>query len=172
VPVRLLPAAVCALGAHALLYRTFRPGDGVHGYFGWYEPLLAGASLVALLLVRPSRLRTRQPIADTTRRVSTAALFVLLAQETLERSLQSGHVAFAALTPSQWLVLLCGIVATAVTLACALRAGQVMLTVLLRDHTVPRLDNRARWSVVIAALRPARPLASGFALRAPPLLVQ
>ena len=31
-PVRLLSAAVCALGAHALLYGTFRPGDGLHGY--------------------------------------------------------------------------------------------------------------------------------------------
>jgi len=45
VPVRLVSAAVCALGAHALLYGTFRPGDGMHGYFGWYEPALALAAV-------------------------------------------------------------------------------------------------------------------------------
>src|SRR5215208_6852959 len=83
VPVRLLFAAVCALGGHAVLYGTFRPGDGLHGYFGWYEPALAVVSLVALLVFRPAWLRTRLPIGETARRVSTTALVVLLAQESL-----------------------------------------------------------------------------------------
>src|SRR5207237_10624904 len=108
---------VCALGAHALLYGTFRPGDGLHGYFGWYEPGLAIASLAAVLVVRPSWLRTASPVGETARRLSTTALVVLLVQESLERSLQSGAPAFAVLTPSQWLVLLAGIGATALVLA-------------------------------------------------------
>ena len=168
-PVRLLPAAVCALGAHALLYGTFRPGDGLHGYFGWYEPALAVASFAALLLLRPAWLLTRRPIEETVRRLSATALLVLLAQESLERSLQSGQPAFAVMTPSQWLVLLAGIAATAFALAVALSAGQVVVA-LLRRARPDRARRTPGWSVVAVTLGPARPLALRFALRAPPLL--
>lgn len=168
-PVRLLPAAVCALGAHALLYGTVRPGEGLHGYFGWYEPGLAVVSLAAVLVLLPAMLRRRLPIQETVRRVSTAALVVLLVQESLERSLQSGHPVFAVLRPSQWLVLLAGIAATALVLAVALRAGHVVVS-LLRGPRPPRTRIAAGWSVVTAARGPARPLAARFALRAPPLL--
>jgi len=167
VPVRLIPAAVCALGAHALLYGTFRPGDGLHAYFGWYEPALAVVSLAALLVLRPACLRTRVPIGDTARSLSTTTLFVLLAQESLERTLQSGHPAFAAMTPSQWLVLLLGVAATALLLAFALRAGQVVMGLLHRART-RRMPLVAHWSVVTFHRGPARPLAQRFALRAPP----
>ena len=166
-PLRLIPAAVCALGAHAILYGTFRPGDGLHGYFGWYEPALAVLALVALLVLRPASLRTRLPIGETARRISTTTLFVLLAQESLERTLQSGHPAVAALTPSQLLVLLLGVVATALVLAFALRAGQVVIA-LLHHAPRPRPLTVARWSIVTLHLGPARPLALRFALRAPP----
>jgi hypothetical protein len=165
--VRLVPAAVCALGAHALLYGTFRPGDGLHAYFGWYEPALALASLVALLMLRPSSLKSLQPVGETARRLSTIALVVLLAQESLERSLNAGHPAFATLTPSQWLVLLAGIGATALVLAFALRAGQAFAALLQRKHARRALAP-ARWSVVVDAGRRLRPLASRSALRAPP----
>jgi hypothetical protein len=169
VPVRLIPAAVCALGAHALLYGTFQPGDGLHGYFGWYEPALAGVALAALLVVRPARLRTRLPIGETARGLSTTTLFLLLGQESLERTLQAGHPAFAALTPSQWLVLIVGVAANALLLAFALRAGQLVLGLLQRVRR-PRMLAAARWSVVTLRRGPARPLAERFALRAPPVL--
>jgi hypothetical protein len=171
VPVRLLTAAVCALGAHALLYGTFRPGDGLHGYFGWYEPAVAFAALASVLLLRPACLRMRYPISETTRRLSVTALFVLLAQETLERSLQAGHPAFAVLTPSQLLVLLAGVVAAALALAVALLAGHVVAALLVRSHAFRR-RTLARWSVVTVRRRRARPLAERFALRAPPLLAR
>src|SRR5438552_4215104 len=145
--MRLLPAAVCALGAHALLYGTFHPGDGVHGYFGWYEPGLALASLAALLVLRPSWLRTPSPVGETARRLSTTALLVLLVQESLERSLRSGAPAVAVLTPSQWLVLLAGIGATALVLALALRAGQAVVS-LLRRRRAAHASAPVRWSVV------------------------
>jgi hypothetical protein len=169
VPVRLLTAAVCALGAHALLYGTFRPGDGLHGYFGWYEPAVALAAFASLVLLRPAFLRMRHPIGETARRISVTALFVLLAQESLERSLQVGHPAFAALTPSQLLVLLAGIAAAAFALAVALRAGHVVAKLLIRSRTFRR-RTLARWSIVTVPRRRARPLAGRFALRAPPLL--
>ncbi len=170
-PVRLLPAAVCALGAHALLYGTFRPGDGVHGYLGWYEPALALVSLAAVLLVRPARLRSRLPIGETARRVGTTTLFVLLAQESLERTLQSGQPAFAVLTPSQWLVLLAGVAASAFLLAFGLRAGQIVIE-FLRDARASRPLIVAGWSVVTVSRTTGRPLAERFALRAPPLLAR
>jgi hypothetical protein len=169
VPVRLLPAAVCALGAHALLYGTFRPGDGLHGYFGWYEPALALAALASLLVLRPASLRMGYPIGETARRLSVTALFVLLAQESLERSLQAGHPAFAVLSASQLLVLVAGVAAAALALAVALRAGHAVAALLVRSHTVRR-RTLAPWSVVTVRRRQARPLAERFALRAPPLL--
>jgi hypothetical protein len=167
VPVRLLPAAVCALGAHAILYGTFRPGDGIHGYFGWYEPGLAVVSLAALLLLRPTWLRTRLPIGETAQRVSAGAILFLLAQESLERSLQSGQPAFAVMTPSQWLVLLAGVATTALVLAVALRAGHAVVSLLLRNRPA-RARTLLGWSVVTVTRCPARPLALRFALRAPP----
>jgi hypothetical protein len=169
VPVRLVSAAVCALGAHALLYGTFRPGDGMHGYFGWYEPALALAALATLVLVRPVWLRTRNPIGETARRISTAAFVLLLVQESVERSLEAGRPAFAVLTPAQLLVLLVGIVASALLLAVTLRAGQAVAGRLLRGRT-PRLHTGERWSVVTVRRRTTRPLAARFALRAPPLV--
>jgi len=168
--MRLLPVAVCALGAHAILYGTFRPGDGLHGYFGWYEPGLALVSLAAVLLLRPVWLRTRLPIGEAARRISTGALLFLLAQESLERSLQAGHPAFAVMTPSQWLVLLAGVAATAFALAVALRAGHAVMSLLLRHHPARAARIVLGWSVVTVARGPARPLALRFALRAPPLL--
>ena len=168
--VRRLPAAVvCALAAHALVYRSLTPGDGLHGYFGWYEPALALAAFASLLLLRPAWLRMWYPIGETTRRLSVTALFVLLAQESFERSLQVGHPAFAALTPSQLLVLLAGVAAAAFALAVALRAGHVVAALLIRSRTFRR-RTLARWSVVTVPRRRARPLAGRFALRAPPLL--
>src|SRR5207253_7041432 len=63
VPVRVLATAVCALATHALMYRTLWPSDAVHGYLGWYEPLVGALSLaslfglVALVAVAPAARR-------------------------------------------------------------------------------------------------------------------
>jgi hypothetical protein len=141
----------------------------MHGYFGWYEPALAVAALATLVVVRPAWLRTRNPVGETARRISTAALVILLVQESVERSLEAGRPAFAALTPAQLLVLLVGIAASALLLAVTLRAGQAVAGRLLRGRT-PRLQAGERWSVVTVRRRPTRPLAARFALRAPPLV--
>src|SRR4051794_12812559 len=138
VAMRLLPAAICALGAHALLYGSFRPADGVHGYLGWYEPALALAAIAATVLIRPVSLRSRLPIGETARGLVSRALVIVLVQESLERSLQVGHPAVAVMTPSGWLVLVAGLAATAFALALALRAGQVVFS-LFTDVRVRRL---------------------------------
>jgi hypothetical protein len=168
--MRLIPAAVCALGAHAFLYGTFRPSDGLHGYLGWYEPGVAIVALAVLILVRPARLRTRLPIGETARSLSLMTLFVLLAQESIERTVSTGQPAFAVMTPSQWLVLIVGVAATALLLAFALRASQVVIQ-LLRPARTRATTTVTRWSVVTFHRGPARPLAQRFALRAPPHFV-
>jgi hypothetical protein len=73
------------------------------------------------------------------------------------------------MTPSQWLVLLIGVTATALLLAFALRAGQVVIQ-LLRPARSRAATTVAHWSVVTIYRGPARPLAQRFALRAPPQL--
>ena len=157
-------------GARASV-RHFRPGDGLHGYFGWYEPALAVVSLVALLVFRPAWLRTRLPIGETVRQVSTTALFVLLAQESLERSLQAGHPVFAALTPSHWLVLLVGVAATAFVLACALRAGHAIVSLFVAAGS-PRTRAHAGWSVVTVSVARRVRSPSGSRCERPRLLAR
>jgi hypothetical protein len=167
VPVRVLSAAICALGAHALLYGTFQPADGIHRYLGWYQPAIAVAAIVAVVVVRPVWLRTQLPVGDAARRLVIPALVILLAQESLERSVQVGHLAFAALTPSGWLVVLAGIAGTAFVLALALRAGQAVVALLRRIP--PAYESIALPSIataVVPTLR--RPLSGSVALRAPP----
>jgi hypothetical protein len=164
--VRLLPAAICALGAHALLYGSFRPSAGVHGYLGWYEPALAVAAILAVVVVRPERLRTRLPLGEIVRSLSLPALVIVLVQESVERSVQLGHPAVVSMTPSGWLVLLAGIVATALVLGVALRAGQAVLSLLTRRARFARVTlQRVGLPVALPA---GRPLAGNVSLRGPP----
>jgi hypothetical protein len=169
VAMRLLPAAICALGAHALLYGSFRPADGVHAYLGWYEPALALAAIAVVVLIRPVSLRSRLPIGETARGLVSRALVIVLVQESLERSLQVGHPAVAAMTPSGWLVLVAGLAATALALALALRAGQAVYS-LFDDVRARRLPVLVRKSVGAVTLPAARPHAGNVALRGPPAL--
>ncbi len=162
---------MCALGAHALLYGSFRPADGLHGYLGWYEPALAVAAIAVVALLKPASLRSRLPVEETARGLATWALFIVLAQESLERSLQVGHPAVAAMTPSGWLVVLFGVAATALVLALALRAGQLAY-LLFTGSRVRRVRVLARWIAAPVALPAARPLAGNVALRAPPALAR
>lgn len=187
--LRRLPAvAVCALAAHALIYQTLSPSDGVHGYFSWYEPALGAASLASLLgllcllaaasaarrrgrpLRRP-RQEAQRPVDVVIRALGAASLVFLLAQESLERTLATGHPTVALFTPSQWLVLLVGIASSSTGLALALRVGQVVVRRAFGEHAGPRrrLRTAAGWSIVTSSWRRPRALAGCFALRAPPL---
>ena len=170
VPMRLLSAAICALGAHALLYGSFRPAGGVHGYLGWYEPVLAVVAIAAVVIVRPERLRTRLPLGDVVRTLSLPALLIVLVQESVERSVQLGHPAVVSMTPSGWLVLVVGIVATALVLGLALRAGQAVFSLFSRRTRYAR----AAIQLVASRLELAatRPLAGNVSLRGPPAIAR
>jgi hypothetical protein len=170
------------------MYRTLWPTDGAHGYFGWYEPVVAAASLLSLAALasflgiayvakragrplRPWHGSARRPLAETARSLSAASLLVFLTQETMERSLEAGHPTLPPLMPSQWLALLAGITLTSLTLAAAISAGEAATRSLLA-RPVPRLAPRRvrtrTWTVTTSDLRARRPLAARFALRAPP----
>jgi hypothetical protein len=186
-----LEVAVCALATHALVYRTLWPSDGVHGYFSWYEPVVAVisvASLVGLLgfvaVAWAARLRGRSlhvaarvhspaAVATTARSLGASSLGFLLIQESVERSLEAGHPALQVFTPSEWLVLLAGLAATSLLLAVGLRLARSVLNRALGSTGVRRQRSWRvvlRWSVVTFSLRRPRPLAERFALRAPPLI--
>jgi hypothetical protein len=168
---RLAAAAVCALAAHAVVYGTPWPTDGAHDYFGWYQPLSLASLLAVLGLLAVPRLRRFVPwrplsVGDSARSLAVSSLAFLVVQESLERSLASGQLAFAAFTPSQWLLLLVAVAAAALALSFALRA-------VLGRAVVPAPPARrvaaVPWSIRAGSRRRTRPLAERFALRAPPV---
>src|SRR5438105_11695987 len=107
---RVLPVALCALGAHATLYRSILPADGRHAYLGWYVSAVAVASFAAVLLVlalaaasfrggaRARRVArallpdSSSPLARSGVRLALASLAVLLVQESLEQSAALGRL--------------------------------------------------------------------------------
>jgi hypothetical protein len=178
-----------------VLYGSLLPSDGAHGYFGWYEPLvggLSGAAVVALgVLLAAGLLGFRslvlealkdalrpggEPGADPCRsigRLAICSLGLVLVQESLERSLGYGSPTAATFTPAQWLLLLAtlSLLATAVVVAtrsCATLLDRVFGTGRRRPigSFVPAPVRR----FTLVGPRRHKPLASGRALRAPPLL--
>ena len=188
---RILLAAVCALVAHAAAFGTLWPHDGVHRYFGWYEPLVAALSLgaiaglalllAAVVVARARGLRLRLPglpVADRslgalTAEIAVSGLVYLVIQESLERSLALGAPALGAFGPGQWLVVFAALGSAALVLALAVRVARAAVRVAAgrRPAAVEHRDGLA-WSVVVGQERRSRPLAVGPALRAPPRLSQ
>jgi hypothetical protein len=146
-----VPVLVCALAAHALLYRSLLPNDEVHGYLTWYVPVVGALSAVAVgavavlfvsgLLGRRSRLsRLTPPLGRSgTRRFASvglpAAVF-LAAQETLEHSLEAGRLE-TGLNPAGWLLLLLAVAAVAGLLSILARSCTALLTAVLSGRDPP-----------------------------------
>jgi hypothetical protein len=175
--IRLPAAVVCALAAHAVLYRTLTPADGAHAYFGWYEPAVAALSLAAVValvaLVAVGAMRPLRGLArvrlPSVRSVAVCSVAVFLAQEAVEQSVAAGHPAVDLLSPSQWLTLLAAVAFASWLFVLALRLARRFARAAVASVTrvyvcVPR------WSVRARAIVRARPLALGYALRGPPPL--
>lgn len=187
-----LPVLLCALAGHLALYGTLLPSGGVHAYFGWYEPLVAGLSVAALavlaglLLVAAfggEALRRRvvpvllpaaaRPLPGTVRavRLGLASVGFLVCQETLERTLSADRLSAAGFSSSQILVVLAVIGAAAALLALVERSCSQLIALV-----APRLL-RLRIRAASLSFPPARPpltrrrnpLAELRGLRAPPL---
>jgi hypothetical protein len=187
---RVLLAAVCALAAHVAAYGTLWPKDDGHGYLSWYEPLVAGLSLVAIaglvvllafvFLARrlgrrfhlPGPPPPQRPLGALIVEIGGSGLAYLVVQESVERSVAAGTPLFASFTPSQWLVVFAGLVSAALVLACAMRLGETIVESVLSRTSPPAERRCARaWSVIVGDLRRGRPLALCSALRAPPILL-
>jgi hypothetical protein len=74
------------------------------------------------------------------------------------------------MTPAGWLVLVVGIVATALVLGLALRAGHAVLSLFTRRVRYGRIE--VQRPVARVALAAARPLAGNVSLRGPPALAR
>lgn len=181
-------SVVCALVAHTAVYRSVVPDDGLHGYFGWYVPLVAMASLCSLLAVvigglcpgsRAARLIARcVPARSTTCRGGTVAglalggLAFFVVQESLERSLEAGAFSLATFSASIWPVLL-GVLVVAAT--AILAVGRTAVVLSDRVFTVRRpgaqmtrvLPGRG---IGCAVVRKSALLGWHAGLRAPPLV--
>ena len=120
-----MPVLLCALAAHAVAYRSFIPGDPVHGYLGIYEAAVAVVSTLALAVVllpqllaalgrRDGLARVLAPRVDPTPtgyRVASIALWaygLLVVQETAEAIVGATQGERLAFGFGSWLVAVAG----------------------------------------------------------------
>jgi hypothetical protein len=191
---RLVPAALCSLGAHAVLYRSLWPTTGGHAYFAWYEPLVAGLSLATLLvfgviglaalgsrdrstrlfrlvgLVLPAASRP-EPVSTRTRRLALASLAFLIFQESCER-MAAAHAPVLAPPGAGEILTVLGVLAFLAWVLALAERSCVRLVELVLDReragvTTARVPPAAPSRST--ALRRRRALADLCGLRAPPL---
>jgi hypothetical protein len=187
----LLPVALCALAGHLALYGSLLPSTGDHAYFVWYEPLVAGLSLVALTILAAllltatlggRRLRRRvvsllpestQAVPGSTRavRLALASLAFLACQEALERTLSEGRLA-PPVFGSQLMFVLVAVAAAAAVVALVERscARLIARTAGAFERRADRPASRFPPTRPIAVRR-RHALAQLRGLRAPPLAV-
>jgi hypothetical protein len=190
-----LAILLCALSAHAAAYRSFWPSDGVHGYFGWYEPLVAilsGAAVVVVIAFLLLGLHARGAAPSRRQRtllawlrpwrgsslvgggLAAAALGFLLIQETVERSLSLGRFALASFPASTWLIVLASVTLVGALLTFLARWCTQLVEIILGGP-----DRRGFSTDFEPPLEPRRPaprrrpnpLATGLGMRAPPDLL-
>ena len=189
-PRRLLPVAVCALGGHFVLYRSFRPSGGNHAYFAWYGLLVAGltvAALAALGLLLLAAVVGRGPwrgfarallsgphgdvsVTGRALRLALASVVFLVVQESLERSLAEGRLALGSLSPSETLLLLAVVASLALLVAVVERSCRQLIARLAGgSRRLRRSRTPLSPPVAAAPIRRRHPLAEMRGLRAPPL---
>lgn len=190
----LLPVALCALGGHLALYRSLRPATGGHAYFTWYEPLVVGLSLAALVafaalllaaVLGRDGLRRRvvavllpaaaRPLPGTVRtvRLALAGIAFLVSQETLERTLAEGRLSPAGFGPSQLLVVLAVVASLAALVALVERSCSQLVALVAGPHPFPctRAPGLSFPPQRPLFARRRNPLAELRGLRAPPVAV-
>jgi hypothetical protein len=188
---RVLPVALCALGGHFALYRSLNPSTGNHAYFSWYEPLVVGLSLVALVVfatlllaaalghdglgravVRMLLPAAAQPLPVSVRavRLALASVAFLAAQETFERTLAEGRLAPAAFSPAQVLLVLVVLASLAGLVALVERSCSQLIARVAAPAGRPGRSSALPFPAERPfAARRRNPLAELRGLRAPPL---
>jgi len=184
----LVAAMACALIAHAAVYHSFVPGDGMHGYFAWYVPVVAAASACSLLAIlvgglcagsRPARLIGALLPARSTRYrggsvagLASGGLAFLILQESLERSFNGGGLTLATFHASAWPVLMAVLFLTAAAILAVGRTAVVLSERALADRAdrprSTRLPQRRGSGPIV--VRKNALLGWHAGLRAPPLV--
>jgi hypothetical protein len=190
---QLLPVALCALGGHFALYRSLRPSTGDHAYLAWYEPLVVGLTLAALIafaalllaavlgrdrlqraVVRTLLPATARPLPASVRavRLMLASVAFLAAQETFERTLAEGRLAPAAFSSSQVLFVLVVLASLATLVALVERSCSQLIALVARPARLARSRATGLPFPVERPLagRRRNPLAELRGLRAPPFV--
>src|SRR4051794_37887795 len=109
---RLGPVLLCALAAHAVVWRSFNPHDDEAAYAHASQPLIGVAGLVALAAVTVlaaialSRGRRSLTFASAALFLAAGAAGWVELQESLERSLSAGHPALFEPSARTWALLL------------------------------------------------------------------
>lgn len=183
-----MPVLLCALTAHAVAYRSFIPGDPVHGYLGFYEAAVAVVSTLALAVVllaavlaalgRSAGLaRVLAPRVDPTPtgyRVAAIALWaygLLVLQETAEAIVGATQGERLAFGFGSWLVAVLALaVASAVVVFVSRSYRRVVGALLgLTEAGLPRAPASLPRPSHPAAPCRRKALADFRALRAPPV---
>jgi len=185
----LVASMVCALVAHAAVYRSLIPDDGLHGYFGWYVPLVAVASAGSLLALivggvrhegRAARLiGSCLPARSTAYRCRTVAslaaggLGFLVVQESAERSLGAGTLSLVTFDASTWPVLLVVLLLAAAAVFAVGRTAVVCSerTIIVRRFWAPMARVSPCSGIGRSLVRKSALLGLHAGLRAPPLAV-
>jgi hypothetical protein len=165
---------LCALAAHAVVYRSLLPDGEVHRYLAWYEPLVGALSLVSIaaLAVVLALAATGRPAfrADASwSRVAATGVAVFCAQESLEASLHAGAPRVAAFHAVTWVAVIAVVGLLAAAIVAATRAGALLVRFALRRPRVRRTGASVTRPLVLEPWRRRNPLADRRALRAPPL---
>ncbi len=194
-PALLAPAVLIALAAHTALWGAWAPADGRARLLRLVRP--AGHRRGRRRPARPGPARggrgARPPGAPRRRRWCAgssprrasrcacapsssrlAALGWLVAQESIERSLQEGRVSLLALDARDLLLVLLATAVGALLVAAAERGSGRLARALLHVRDLPPAARRAAVRLGRprpVALRPLSPLACSLGRRGPPLLV-
>jgi hypothetical protein len=188
-----LPIALCALAGHLALYGSLVPSTAEHAYFVWYEPVVAGLSILALVLLAAlllaavlgrDRLRRRVvpvllpaaarplPVGVRSVRLALASVAFLACQESVERTLSEGRLAPAAFGPEQLLLVLAVVAAAAAVVALVERSCSQLIALVARPLVRRTVRATRAWfpSTLPLISRRRSPLAQ-LRGRAPPLPV-
>jgi hypothetical protein len=183
-----LPVFVCALVAHVAGYRSLVPSDGVHGYLGWYELLVAVLSVVALLVLAVALVRallgrrdrwlraiSRRPdgsrLGGRLAMLAAASMGLLAVQEALEQSLGAGRLQAPELSATTWLVALGAVCVLGVAILLMERSLAELIDAALAEVPLRLPSSALAWPRVAPLRRRRRnALAERRGLRAPPLL--
>jgi hypothetical protein len=183
------PAVICALATHAVVYRTFWPSDGVHGYFGWYEPLSGALSAVALLALGlmlvfglAGNAHARRVLAACAAggrsaparayRLALATIAILVVQESIETSVAAGRPVLGMFSGASLLFAVAAAAVLSALFVCAARSYERLAErIVARARSTRHLGGlkAARARRLLLSHRPRSPLADFRGLRAPPL---